>query len=106
MTGRLWVHAELPAGKPSAAAYREGCKCDECRQAMRDYTRGYAARRQHSMLVTNGTAAFHSHRGRPTAKSAIKWTCRHEVCLDKAGFKLVDGRVWDPALGEFRAEFD
>ena len=104
--GRLWTHYELPAGKPSAAGYREGCRCDECREAMRAYNRGYAARKQLSMTTELGTTIHHSHRGRPTAKSAIKWTCRHEVCLALAGFRIIGGRVYDPTLGDFRAEFD
>ncbi len=106
MTGRDWVHDELPAGRPSAAGYRQGCRCDECKEAMRVYNRGYTSRNAAELRTPGQTAVFHNHRGRPSRATALKHTCRRYDCLDKAGFIVTGGRIFDPAIGDFRAEFD
>ena len=85
MNQRVWSHTETPTGKPSAAAYRTGCKCEDCRQANITYMRLYHARIAALEDNADGTVVYHVHKGAPSRTTAIKWGCTHPRCLHLAG---------------------
>lgn len=106
MNGRQWTHDEMGDGKPTAAAYRNGCRCYDCREKYREYQKAYATRRVHEMNQPDGTGVYHSHRGQPSKKTAQKHKCRHQVCLDKAGLRVdQNGFVVSIATGEIQPLF-
>ena len=94
---RLWTHDESPLGKPTAATYRLGCRCEECCEANRVYLRDWRTRQQHKKKDSDGGLVYHTHIGRPSAKTAKRWECRHPRCLAMAGLREVDGTVLDAA---------
>lgn len=96
---RVWVHNEAPEGKPSAAAYRIGCRCSECKEANAQYMRDYRARRVDTKENKDGTAFYHSHKGQPSKRTARNHLCVHPRCLSLAGLTLVDGVVYNAATG-------
>lgn len=102
---RNWVHDEAPEGKPSAAAYRLGCRCSDCKEANAVYMRAYRARRVAHVENTDGTTVYHSHVGQPSKRTARKHLCIHPRCLDLAGLALTDGVVVNAATGVADARF-
>lgn len=102
--GRAWVHAEAPDGRPSAAAYRTGCRCAACcgmyREYLREYRRSVAAAREHP----DGTAVYHTHRGRPGSGTALRWGCTHPRCLALGGLVLDGAGVVRDAVSGAAAE--
>lgn len=96
---RNWIHLESPEGVPSASAARLGCKCPECKEALREYLRAYRARRVAEKERADGTAVYHSHIGQPSKKTARKHLCIHPRCLDLAGLVLVEGVIRDRVTG-------
>jgi hypothetical protein len=87
VVGREWVHGESGDGSPSAAAYRTGCRCGECRDAYREYMRRYRAGAVALAWNDDGTAVYHSHGGRPSA--AAGWDgCGHPRCMALAGIPV------------------
>lgn len=90
---RDWIHAEAPEGKPSAAAYRLGCRCSGCREANSAYMKAYRAKRVQDKQNEDGTTVYHSHNGQPSKRTARKWMCIHPRCLDMAGLMLLNGAV-------------
>jgi len=85
---RTWHHDETPTGQPSAAAYRTGCKCDECRTLHNTYMRLYHQKRVDEEESTDGTTVYHNHKGRPSPRTATRWGCRHPRCLHLAGLYI------------------
>jgi hypothetical protein len=87
---REWVHTETPTGKPSAAAYRTGCRCEECQVKYREYQRDW--RRNRVALATDGEGAVqhHCHKGPPSPRTAVRWGCVHPRCLELAGLVVDD----------------
>ena len=102
---RDWIHAEAPEGKPSAAAYRLGCRCSECREANAAYMRAYRMSRVAQAENKDGTTVYHSHNGQPSKRTARRWACIHPRCLNLAGLELRDGVVVDPVTGVADATF-
>jgi hypothetical protein len=97
---RMWTHHESPEGKPSAAAYRLGCRCAACVEANAVYMRDYRARRVIEKANTDGTAFYHSHVGQPSKRTSRTHMCVHPRCLDMAGLRLDEnGVVCDAATG-------
>jgi hypothetical protein len=104
---RQWTHSELPEARPSAAAYRLGCRCDACCTANREYMRAWRARRVQNAERPDGTAEYHNHQGKPSPTTARRWGCAQASCLAMAGLyldplgvvrRVVDDTV-DPAFG-------
>jgi len=93
MDQRLWNHGELGDGKPSAAAARLGCRCGECRTALRDYLAAYKQRQVPIQANEDGTALYHTHKGQPSSRTARGWGCAHPRCLYLAGLYLDDEYV-------------
>ena len=89
---RAWTHNEMPGGKPSAAARRLGCKCEECRQLQIAYMKEYRKSKVPTIDNEDGTTFYHSHKGQPSATTARTWGCIHPRCLKLAGLYL-DGEV-------------
>ena len=77
---RVWIHEELPEGRASAAAYREGCRCSDCREANSAYMREYRARRVREKENLDGTSVYHNHKGQPSGRTARRWHCVHPRC--------------------------
>jgi hypothetical protein len=105
---RQWTHEELPEARPSAAAYRLGCRCAECSTAHAAYQAAWRARRVQNEERTDGTPEYHNHQGKPSPTTARRWGCAQASCLAMAGLYLdpmgvvrrfVDDEV-DPAFGE------
>ena len=90
---RNWTHDEMPEGKPSAAAYRLGCRCGECSEQNSIYMRDYRASRVAEKANTDGTATWHSHTGQPSKRTAQTHLCVHPRCLALAGLRLDDQGV-------------
>lgn len=92
-TDRTWHHTETPTQQPSAAAYRTGCTCTDCRDAHRTYQHEY--RHAKAALTTNpdGTTTYHNHKGQPSPTTATTHGCIHPRCLTLAGL------THDPATG-------
>ena len=102
---RIWVHEEAPEGRPSAAAARLGCKCNDCKEALREYLRAYRASRVQHMENPDGTTVYHSHKGQPSKGTARRHLCIHPRCLDLAGLSLVNGVVINNTTGQPDATF-
>lgn len=96
---RDWIHAEAPEGQPSAAAYRLGCRCAQCREANAAYMRAYREQRVAQKENTDGTTVYHSHNGQPSKRTARRHHCIHPRCLNLAGLALRDGVVVDAVSG-------
>lgn len=94
---RNWTHEESPEAKPSAAAYRLGCRCPDCRLANSEYMRHYRASRVDQVENPDGTTMYHSHIGQPSKRTARKHMCIHPRCLDMAGLMILNGAVVNKA---------
>lgn len=107
MEQRTWHHDETPLAKASAAAYRTGCKCEDCYSLYWEYIHDYRTATNALRENGDGTTAYHVHRGQPSATTARKWGCIHPRCLNLAGLYLdqegdVRDRITDaldPAFG-------
>jgi hypothetical protein len=103
---RTWHHSETPQGKASAAAYRTGCPCEECRQLHIDYMKSYHQGQVANMDDADGTTTYHAHKGQPSNRTAIKWGCLHPRCLNLAGLYIdPDNTVRWKADGTVAAKF-
>ncbi len=94
---RQWTHEESPQGQPSAAAYREGCRCQACKDANAAYMRTYRAQRVAQAVNPDGTTVYLNHPGQPSKRTARRHHCIHPRCLDLAGLMLLNGAVVDAA---------
>ena len=96
---RQWIHEEAPEGQPSAAAYRLGCRCQECKNANAAYMRAYREQRVAQKENKDGTTVYHSHNGQPSRRTARRHHCIHPRCLALAGLRLEAGVVVDATTG-------
>jgi hypothetical protein len=97
---RNWTHDENPEAKPSAATYREGCRCDGCKEANSAYMRAYRAKRVREAEAKDGTSIYHTHAGQPSKRTSRKWLCIHPRCLKLAGLALnAEGAVVSASTG-------
>jgi hypothetical protein len=102
---RNWTHEESPEGKPSASAYRLGCRCGDCCDANKAYQAAYRARRVLARTQT-GNTEYHSHIGQPSKRTAKKWKCVHPQCLSLAGLAIdANGWVVDMTTGARQEAF-
>jgi len=103
---RKWTHDESPELKPSAATYRLGCRCYECKAANSTYMAAYRAKQVEAAENLDGTAVYHSHLGQPSKRTARKWMCIHPRCLALAGLAMTpEGAVVDAVTGVADAMF-
>lgn len=101
MEQRAWTHDESPEALPSAAAYRLGCRCDDCRKANSEYMKAYRRRKVPMEVRAANTPKYHTHKGKPSPLTARNWGCAHDACLAMAGLFLDgDGVVRDTATKE------
>ena len=100
MEQRKWTHEETPNKVPSAAAYRTGCKCEDCRQANIIYMKLYHGNRVPLVDNADGTTFYHSHKGQPSGNTAKKWGCIHPRCLNLGGL------YYDAATQQVRRKAD
>lgn len=80
-------------GKPSAAEYRKGCRCEGCKTALAEYMAAY---RKHKVIVVEaegGGQKYHSHKGRPSRTGALHFGCTHPTCLALAGLHADENGV-------------
>lgn len=107
MEQRKWTHEETPNKVPSAAAYRTGCKCEDCRQANIRYMRLYHSRTVVQEDNPDGTTFYHVHKGAPSVTTAKKWGCIHPRCLNLGGlyFDSATQQVRNRADDSIAADF-